>query len=95
MRELLAKDGDHVRPTGTTAAQELAAMERGGHRIRVELSPSQAVLLVANLQTALRHPGSAGPSNENARWLIRQIVGYFKDVPAVLREIELGWEETS
>jgi hypothetical protein len=74
--------------------REILAMERGGHRISIELSPAQAVQLVGQLQLAQRHPGNAGHSADIGRWFISEVQRYFKDAPAVLETIRLGWEET-
>ena len=74
--------------------REVLELERGGHRITVQLSPAQAIELVGQLQLAQRHPGNAGHSADIGRWFISEVQRYFKDAPAVLETIRLGWEET-
>ena len=85
--------GDRRRPPADFL-REVEALQKGGHRIRVELSPMEAVYLVSQLQMAVRHPGNAGEPAALSVRLVDVIRQYFSDCPAVLEAIRLGWSET-
>lgn len=61
--------------------------------LQLELKPSTVLLLVAQLQLALRHPQNTGPSavrmRELAHWLEEQIERLEPDLQPIL---ELGWD---
>lgn len=43
--------------------------------IRLDMSASQAVLLIGQLQLALRHPASRGPSADDTRQMVDSLIG--------------------
>lgn len=74
--------------------REILDLERGGHRIRLELSPNQAVALIGQVQLALQHPGNRGSSAAQVRLLVKMIERQFQGSSAVLETIRLGWEQS-
>lgn len=73
--------------------EECAKVE--GMPIRIELTTLQALVLVANIQLACRHPLHTGESAQEARRMAQSIQAMLGALcgPATQAIIEKGWEE--
>lgn len=58
----------------------------------LEISPSQAWILLGHLQLALRHPANIGPSAMIARAFANQLQDYIATTPALAAVAAAGWD---
>ena len=72
---------------------ELVEAEKQGDGIELNLRPSSAFMLLANLQLALRHPQNTGAAAKLAQDVCRIIETHFSKYPAMSDLMKRGWYE--
>jgi hypothetical protein len=75
--------------------REIEDLTRGRFRFTAGLDAIEVVMLIGELQLALKHPGNKGATAEFARELIKRLTAQVPAGCAAIHEvIRKGWEET-
>jgi hypothetical protein len=72
-------------------AADLEALRKDSNdQVHLDLDISTAVMLVAQLQLAQRHPGNTGDSSRRARTLVASLINKLASTSTIRRALEAG-----
>jgi hypothetical protein len=79
----------------TAAYRELKEMDKSGMLVRIDLDAAQTLMLISQLQLALKHPDNSGPAAKYGRELTQKLCRNFPATrwPATAKVLAAGWEE--
>jgi hypothetical protein len=81
----------------TAAYRELKEMDKSGMLLtrRIDLNAAETLMLISQLQLALKHPDNTGPAARYARQLAKKLCREFPATrwPATAQVLAAGWEE--